>query len=281
MPDTPLVSALCASRPSRWGQLQRAILDFTAQTYSNKELLIVVDSDKDYASTIQAYVDTLNVDPSVRVLARSAKTQLDGLQYAMMSAHGAVLTLWDDDNLNHPTRLAVQMETQVKYQQHVTMLTSCLYYFYQDSELFVVTCKPDAPVPERLIPTTLMAYRDVFPVLDHTVRSKPSEQMLTGLSRDNKKRMPIVADPWLHLVGVTYDGTFPHVRGYSFHRKMIETYSMAPEAVKAIQPQITEALNAYRWDDVTVSVEGQNGGAFEYTPAQKWNGLYPVQVAAK
>jgi len=273
----PLVSCLCVSRPSRWGQLQRAILDFLAQSCKDKELVIVVDSGTDYATTVQAFVDQQGKDARlVRVLGRTAKTQLDGLQYAAVAAYGQILTLWDDDNLNHPTRLEVQLGVQTDLKDTATVLTKGLYYFYRDNELFAVDFfNPELSAADRVLPTTLMAYRESFPVLDHTARSKPSEQLVNNLTRQGKKLLPVSRDPFLHLVGVTCD----HLRTYEWHRRVVETRSRTAEQLQTDNVKLTAALDGYKWDVASVSVEGQDGGAFEYAPKQRWSSdLYPVKL---
>lgn len=268
-----LVSCLCVSRPSRWGQLQRAVLDFNAQTYTDRELVIVVDSGNDYASTVQAFVDQLPLKAEVRVLQRLAKNPLDGLMYGAIDAQGKILTLWDDDNLNHPSRLEVQVKRQEGLKEHVSVLTQGLYLFHESKELFALDCfRPNDPAGERVLPTTLMAFRTAFPVMDPTVRGKPSEQMVTQLSRTGKKLLPIAGEPFLHIVGVAAN----NLRGYAFHRRLVETKSQPVEWVKSNQARLTEALDAYHWDG-PVDVEGKDGGVFQYTPKQAWPAdLYAV-----
>ncbi len=270
-----LVSCLCVSRPSRWGQLQRAILDFQEQTYPDRELVVVVDSGTDFVGTVQAFVDQLPIKAPVRVLPRLARNPLDGLMYAAIDAQGQILCLWDDDNLNHPTRLEVQAKKQQLMKEHVTALTQGLYLFHETKELFVVDAfKPDAPAGERVLPTTLMAYRTSFPVMEPAVRSRPSEQMISQLGRSGRKLFPITGAPFLHLVGVAANT----VRGYAFHRRVVETKSFPAEWVRQHQARLSEALDAYRWDG-PVDVEGRDGGVFEYKPKQAWPAdLYAVQT---
>ena len=84
----PFVSCLCSSRPCRWGSLQRAILDFNAQVYANRELVIAADLSTDYPSMIQSFVDSLALTAAVRVLPRTVKCQIDGLHQAAIAAYG-------------------------------------------------------------------------------------------------------------------------------------------------------------------------------------------------
>jgi hypothetical protein len=284
MPPTaekPLVSALCVSRPCRWGHLQRAIIDFNSQKYPERELLVVADQTGDYPSMIQSFVDSLTLTAAVRVLPRVVKCQVDGLQQGAIAGFGSVLALWDDDNMNHPDRLAVQVERQVANKNTVTTLCEGMYYFWEDSELFVVNCaRPDAQyVWERMLSTSLMAYRDQFPVIDYTTRSRTSDSLLRTAVQAGRKITVIAGHPFLHAVGVARNEKCESSREYEFHRSTATDKCGRTSAwLKDNQKRVTEALDKYHWDKA-VSVEGKDGGAYEYAPKLKWpDTLYPVVV---
>lgn len=275
----PFVSALCSSRPCRWGNLQRAIIDFNNQEYADRELLIAADAGSDYPSMIQSFVDSLDLKAAVRVLPRVVKCQLDGLQQAAIAGFGSVLTLWDDDNLNHPTRLTVQVERQTASKNAVTTLCEGMYYFWEDSELFVVDCaRPNAQyVWERMLSTTIMAYRDVFPVLDFSSRARTSDGLLKNVVQNGKKISPLAGYPFLHVVTVVRNEKCESSREYEFHRTTAtDKCGRASEWLKERAKQVTAALDALSWDK-DVSVEGKDGGAFTYKPKKAWpSNLYPV-----
>lgn len=276
----PFVSCLCVSRPSRYGQLQRAIADFVAQTQTEKELVIVVDNAGDFASAVQSHVDQLMLPesgPKINVLTRLAKSQLEGLTYAAAFASGEILTLWDDDNFNHPNRLKEQVEVQVKFKQAITVLSEGMYYFWKDNDLFVVsTDRPDGTAAQRTLPSTLMAYRQFFPPLEPNARSKPSEALLNNAARAGKKIVPIGGKPYLHVVGVTHDNTRP----YEYHRGIAQTQGRTAAWLNANKDKLTAAVQAMCWPG-PIDVEGSDGGAFKLTPTKVWpDTMYPVSVDA-
>lgn len=275
------VSCLCVSRPQRYGQLQRSILDFLGQTYKDRELVIVVDAQSDYASAVQSFVDQQLIPedgPQVIVLPRTAKSQLEGLTYGAVHARGNILCLWDDDNLNHPDRLKEQVAVQQRFKTACTVLTEGLYYFHEDAELFVVNMdKPDGTVAQRTLPSTLMAYRQFFPVLEPNTRGRPSEQLVNNTARAGRKVVPIPGKPFLHLVGVTFD----NLRTYDYHRGVAQNQSRPVAWLSKVKDELTAALDLFKWDK-SVSVEGADGGSFEYGPSSNlWpDSLYPVKVKA-
>ena len=126
------ISCLCVSRPERWGQLQRAIADFDRQTHEDRELIIVTDQKTDYASLIESYIAHDLEQPikaPIKVFPRPLHSQIDGLLFAMCQAQGDVITLWDDDNMNHPERLSVQLASQKRFPNAMTAFGESLYYF--------------------------------------------------------------------------------------------------------------------------------------------------------
>ena len=275
----PFVSCLCSSRPCRWGSLQRAILDFNAQVYANRELVIAADLSTDYPSMIQSFVDSLALTAAVRVLPRTVKCQIDGLHQAAIAAYGGVMVLWDDDNLNHPDRLAVQVDRQTANPASLTTLSEGLYYFWEDNELFAVDCaNPNAQyVWERMLSTSTMGYRDAFPVLDFTARARTSDTLLKNAVQAGRKIAVISGQPFLHTVTVSRSEQCPSSRDYTFHRTTAtERCGRTADWMRANQAALTAALDQYALGG-KISVEGRDAGAFEYEPKVTWPAtLYPV-----
>lgn len=258
----PFVSCLCVSRPARFPQLQRAVADFAAQTYKASELVVVVDQANNFAGVVQAFVDTA-FTPDIRerifVLSRSARNQLDGLQQAAVFASGDVLALWDDDNRNHPDRLTAQVAFQAGRGDAITVMTEGLYLFHETSELFVVdTHDPAVPAGRRTLPTTMMAYRRAWPVMDLTVRGRPAEQMLTAAAR-TRTILPAPCPYYSHAVGVTHD----NLRGYDYHRQVAELRSRPVSWLRAAESDMTAGVSQYLFWDAPLHVDGRDGHAFE------------------
>lgn len=276
----PLVSCLCVSRPSRYGQLQRAIMDFVAQSHVERELVIVVDNAGDFASAVQSFVDQLMLPDNaakIHVLSRLAKSQLEGLTYAAAFASGEILCLWDDDNLNHPNRLKEQVEVQVRFKTAITVLSEGMYYFWKDNDLFAVTTdRPDGTAAQRTLPSTMMAYRQFFPPLEPNARSKPAETLLNNAARAGRKIVPINGKPFLHVVGVTSD----NLRGYEYHRQLAQEQGRTVAWLTANKDKLIAAMQAITWPG-PVDIEGCDGGALKLSPTKVWpDTLYAVKIDA-
>ena len=276
----PLVSCLCASKPARWGNLQRAILDFTNQTYERKELVIVV-GEPDYCSTIESFLTQLRAEKdvaNVKLFQRNnTRTAQDCYLYALCQARGDYITFWDDENQNLPNRLAEQVVKQQRFQDSLSAFTNGLYYFYDSNELFVVNFEqPQAPTSERCCVNTLMAPRDVLPPLDGTIRNNPIGLLADGLhSRYARKLVLLPGLPFGHLVGVMGD----NLRKYDTHRRLATQLPgcRKVEWINRNKSELVSALDQYAFDVAKVDVCGSDGIAFEYEPKRRWpEELYPI-----
>jgi len=103
----PLVSAICVTR-NRVDYLKTAIQDFIKQTYPNKELVIVYDSDD---LDTKNFVAILPEDLPIKLVENRQKMKLGLLRnLGIDSASGTMIIQWDDDDEYHPERIEMQMK---------------------------------------------------------------------------------------------------------------------------------------------------------------------------
>lgn len=104
----PLVSCLTITR-DRPELLRRCVEQFFAQTYPEKELVIVVDPRSKFDEWLPEFEVWLAGHPDVSVEIGSSHT-VGGLRNETLKlASGEIVATWDDDDYNHPERLARQM----------------------------------------------------------------------------------------------------------------------------------------------------------------------------
>lgn len=273
----PAVSCLCASVPSRWGLLQRAITDYAAQTYPEKELVVVVN-DANYASTVRAWVYAqLGDRPDVKVYDRVFRQHNEAVLHAMAKAAGPYLAAWDDDNLNLPDRLAVQMGYQRGLPKTLTALEDALYLFHETAELYAVNFQNPAGKPaERCAPTTLVGHRDLWPEPKATHRPAAWSAMLNEFA-SRGVGVTLLGGMWAsHLVGVRGD----NLRGGNAHRALVAKSPNTRKAawLAAVRPQLETAVAAYPFDaGVRLTVHGADAIAYELAPTRHWPAdLYAV-----
>ena len=101
----PLISCLCLSR-NRPEQLARAIECFLAQTWVNKELIVVYpESDLSTASCVSSYRSE-QIRPQAITLPGATLGELRN--FSIECARGEYLCGWDDDDWHSPDRLRRQ-----------------------------------------------------------------------------------------------------------------------------------------------------------------------------
>lgn len=98
----PFVTALCITKNRRqW--LPKAIACYQAQTYPNRELLIVADG-----ADVR---DLIPNDPSIRLLQIEEGIRIgEKRNFGCDRAAGEIIATWDDDDFSAPDRLADQVQ---------------------------------------------------------------------------------------------------------------------------------------------------------------------------
>ena len=108
--SSPLISCLCITR-NRPEYLRRAIACFHAQSYENRELLILFEDDDlatmSFLERMKNYLDHVRII-QVQKHDRNNLGMLRNL--ALQHAHGHFFCQWDDDDWSHPNRLSFQYE---------------------------------------------------------------------------------------------------------------------------------------------------------------------------
>lgn len=102
--DGPLVSCLMVSRGDLF-PAEHAIRCYREQSYANRELVIVTAA---RGSAVGLLVAALQ-DPSIRYVEIAAPTLGELRNASVAHARGSLIAHWDDDDLHHPDRLAVQI----------------------------------------------------------------------------------------------------------------------------------------------------------------------------
>lgn len=120
MSDEPLVTCLCLTMAGRKWFLRRAIESFDAQTYPNRELLIVPDSWDDLNDLTLGLIDC---DRPISVYVPNSKLNVGekrnrGCESSRRSSR--YIAVWDDDDVSAPERLSFQVDLLQKTGKAVT-----------------------------------------------------------------------------------------------------------------------------------------------------------------
>jgi glycosyltransferase involved in cell wall biosynthesis len=159
-PALPKISCLTVTL-NRLVLLKEAIGCYCRQTYPNRELIIVTDGTPRYRRAIEDYLCRLGRNDIRLVYLGEPGNSLAALRNASVDiAEGDVVCQWDDDDLNHPQRLALQFEHLASAKADACCFTDQLQFFFHERSLYWTDWRlavhQDIP---RLIPGTLMAHR--------------------------------------------------------------------------------------------------------------------------
>jgi len=125
----PLISCICITK-DRTNLLQKAILYFQQQNYSNKELVISYPlKDKSTPALINQIRSTSSIN--ILEIERDDKETLGNARnQAISKCHGEYICTWDDDDWYHPSRLSYQfnsMQTKGRGYQACVLTRLILY----------------------------------------------------------------------------------------------------------------------------------------------------------
>jgi glycosyltransferase involved in cell wall biosynthesis len=159
----PKISCLMITAGGRFDYFKDSYRCYRDQTYQNKELVIVTDSDKDYKNQISTLVDGQD---DVRLVFLNGRYTLGALRnISMHLCTGDVFVQWDDDDFNMPDRLMVQYGWLLKSGNRVSYFSDQLHYYFPTQELYWENWwefGSNFSIRYGLIPGTLMAFRDGF-----------------------------------------------------------------------------------------------------------------------
>ncbi|HTI60214.1 glycosyltransferase family A protein [Mucilaginibacter sp.] len=160
--DLPKISCLTVTA-NRLILLKQAVACFMAQTYPNKELVVVTDGTAYYKRCLADYVHSLRRSDIKFVFLDEADHPLGKLRnISIENASGDVICQWDDDDLYHSDRLQIQYDHMKKENAGACFLGDQLHYFAQRGEIFWVDWIASNTIHERdqLFPGSMMAYKD-------------------------------------------------------------------------------------------------------------------------
>lgn len=154
MPVAPLVSCIMPTKDRR-AFVAQAIHYYLRQSYENRELIIIDDG-----------IDSIDdlVPPSRNVfctLLSGTKSISDKRNLACEQARGKYIVHWDDDDWQHPRRIAEQVEALEQTRADVCGLDSEIYLDVRTREVRRYTLE-DVQPHSNYVPGNSLAYTRAF-----------------------------------------------------------------------------------------------------------------------
>jgi glycosyltransferase involved in cell wall biosynthesis len=250
------------SRPDRLDALRRAVDDFSNQTHTQRELVIVVDDD-DYASQVNHLLQ--NKDGIIYLVTVSPKRPLGALRnIALKSCHGEFVCQWDDDDRYSPERLALQIDGLCSVRADACFLYQQLHFFQDTREMFWTDWRYRqgrcvTAALSRIIPGTVLCKRDVaiYPEKGDLAIKGEDSVYATQLLRSGAIGIETPPGTYLRI----YHGSNTWDRRH--HREIAVWRSRPAAVIHAWRSMIEESISSFRISS-PVKVMAGNRVAFEF-----------------
>jgi glycosyltransferase involved in cell wall biosynthesis len=236
------VSCLTATY-DRLPLLKESIRCYCAQSYENRELVVATEGTQRYKRAIHRFVDELERD-DIRII------ELDSRPYSLGEvrnilldeARGDLVCQWDDDDLYHPERLAVQVDYLEQRKADAVFLTDQLYFFWNAREVYWMDWRVGTrTVEEALIPGTLLMRGDrrfKYPEITGHEDSKFMRDLIdAGLKVEGLSEAGFLYGRIYH--GKNYFGLDHHLGNAHYH-------AQSAEFVQRRRGTLMAALQSYR-----------------------------------
>lgn len=254
------ISCLMVTRPSpeRFEFLKRSVQCFHAQTYSNRELVVVLDEGSpELAERVKDY---LAAWPTlVKVVQPQGRHTLGALRnLSREAAVSPVVCQWDDDDLSHPTRLAEQYKLLDQGAVAVG-LQEVFHLFPQSRELYWTNYRN---APDHCQAGTLMYRRGMrarHPETGPESARGEDSALLHGLVAEGQVRY-LAGAPYLYVY--TFHGGNTYAEAH--HRMLAGSLSISRGLLQKRQAMF-DNLACFDLGPDPVDVVGNNGLAFQLT----------------
>lgn len=244
-----MITCVTITQPGRGRLLSDAVADFSAQTFADRELVIVHDGDEKFAAEIAAIVAAQpgHVAQKIRVIAAAStpKSTLGELRnIATRAAAGDWLCQWDDDDRFHPERLAVQWNAAQTQGAAFCFLVDQLHWFEATHELFWNDWVRET-YPINFVQGSLLARRDLLPDYPALTRGEDTP-LCWQIARGGENREYKIA----RLRGAGWSYIYRHHGGNAWdeahHRAIATQRSMSPARLQAQLYPLQARLAEYR-----------------------------------
>jgi glycosyltransferase involved in cell wall biosynthesis len=241
----PLVSCLLVTT-DRLRLLKEAIACYCAQTYSQRELVIIAAGSERYKAAIVDHLRSLGRDDIRLERVNEPSPSLGRLRNRSLDcARGELVCQWDDDDLHHPRRVEAQVAALLTAAAFGCFLTEHLQLFTQERVLYWIDWAQNSSPPreDQMIPGTLLCRRD-------QALRYPERGALSQSGEDNHLRAEVYARG-----AVTVAGRHGHLYVYRFHGRNVTSRAhhdriaswgaLDAAAIRAAQPSLSRALADY------------------------------------
>lgn len=244
--------------PGRLAFAKRSIDDYCRQTYAARTLVVVMAQGTAAGrQALQDHILSLNrTDISVQ-LAPDSSTLGTLRNLSLDAARDDIICQWDDDDLNHPQRLEMQVRALDEDRLEAVYLRDLMQYFPEAHSLYWTNWRK-APLGGH--PGTLMARRSAgFRYPEDGASARLGEDAEVARFLIARGRVGYLADMPHLYVYVSHGGNSWDA---AHHRMLKDELAISQGLLRRRESQVREGLMPHRLPQGSTTVAGSNGVAF-------------------
>lgn len=116
------------------GTFSKAIRSYVNQTWQEKELVVVFEKTQPYSSEKTKIANSIGAKI---ILAEEGLKIGDLRNIAMDNATGDIVLQWDDDEINHPSRIKIQAEKLLSEDAYACFLEDRVHHYQKEKSLYI------------------------------------------------------------------------------------------------------------------------------------------------
>jgi len=240
MSNSELVSCVMITRASRLPIGALAIGDFFAQTWPDRELVILHDGD-DASHEAWSRLAAETRDAEVRVLQAPAGLTLGQLRnVAVDAARGHYVCQWDDDDRYHPQRIALQLAALRDASADFCFLRDQLHWFQHEGDLNWDDWNGEG-FPLNFVQGSLLGKRALMPRYPEIALGEDTGAALAIIAAGH--RIVRLANAGWCYVYIFHGG---NVWDAAHHRAQSRSKQRSPAMMQNLNAQLRERLAEYQ-----------------------------------
>jgi glycosyltransferase involved in cell wall biosynthesis len=228
---------------------QRSFSCFCLQDYIEKELVIVTCADADYKESIRKIVKQ-SARQDIRCVFLDSKLPLGALRnISIEHAAGPLICQWDDDDLNHPQRLSMQIRHMQEAGARASFLSDNFHFFADTSQLYWCNWKRSQIHIGH--PGTLLAYKNVVPRYNEQLEQREDSFVQLQMRKEGTAIAAISDLGYLYMY--IYHGR--NVFDRAHHSSLVKAYGFEEATLRERGDEIQSALNKYPYAEPVVVLD--------------------------
>ncbi len=231
------VSALMVTQPERITLAEDAMRCFAAQSYEDRELVVVHDGGTDLDGQLATLAARFEIDFRIY---ETGSAPLGALRNtAVELANGALICQWDDDDFYHPARIAAQVAQLRASDAAACFMTDQLHLFVESGELYWDDWTVEA-FPGCFIQGSLLARIEVMPSYPEISRGEDT-QIVTDLIASGHRVTALQQMGQLYV----YRFTGQNVWSEEHHRQISNWKHLSEAQLRMAIDELRVALREY------------------------------------